>query len=84
MLPELDKIREGFSRRRAERSPAERLLEGLLGLDLKPEHYRAGVRFVQAVAGAGKLADLWQGPAQAPTLDELREPAKWLARVAFS
>jgi putative hydrolase len=84
MLSELDKIREGASRRRVERSPAERLLEGLLGLDLKPEHYRAGVRFVQAVADAGKLGDLWQGPTQAPTLEELREPAKWLARVSFS
>jgi putative hydrolase len=84
MLPELDKIREGVGRRRVERSPAERLLEGLLGLDLKPEHYRAGVRFVAAVADAGKLDDLWQGPVQLPTLDEVREPAKWLARVAFS
>jgi putative hydrolase len=84
MLPELDKIREGASRRRAERSPAERLLEGLLGLDLKPENYRAGVRFVQAVADAGKLGDLWQGSGQAPTLEELREPAGWLARVSFS
>ena len=84
MLSELEKIREGASRRRVERSPAERLLEGLLGLDLKPEHYRAGVRFVQTVADAGKLGDLWEGPGQAPTLEELREPAKWLARVSFS
>lgn len=84
MLPQLDKIREGVRRRRVERSPAERLLEGLLGLDLKPEDYRAGVRFVEAVADAQKLDDLWQSPAQLPTLEEVREPAKWLARVAFS
>jgi putative hydrolase len=84
LLSELDKIREGASRRRVERSAAERLLEGLLGLDLKPEHYRAGVRFVQTVADAGKLGDLWEGPNQTPTLEELREPAKWLARVSFS
>ncbi|MGH2689472.1 MAG: zinc-dependent metalloprotease, partial [Actinomycetota bacterium] len=83
MLPQLEKIREGVARRRVERTAAERLLEGLLGLDLKPEHYRAGVRFVQAVAGAEKLDDLWQGPGQLPTLDELREPSKWLARVSF-
>lgn len=83
MLPQLEKIREGVARRRVERTAAERLLEGLLGLDLKPEHYRAGVRFVQAVAGAEKLDDLWQGAGQLPTLEELREPSKWLARVAF-
>jgi putative hydrolase len=84
MLPQLEKIREGVARRRVERTSAERLLEGLLGLDLKPENYRAGVRFVQAVAGAEKLGDLWQSPTQLPTLEELREPSKWLARVAFS
>ena len=31
-----------------------------------------------------KLGDLWQGPGQTPTLEELREPAGWLARVSFS
>jgi putative hydrolase len=81
MLPELDRIQEGVGRRRVERSAAERLLEGLLGLDLKPEHYRAGVRFVRAVDEAGKLGELWKGPEHLPTLDEVREAPKWLARI---
>jgi coenzyme F420 biosynthesis associated uncharacterized protein len=84
MLPEFSKIREGLNRRKAERSSVERLLEGLLGIDLKPAQYRQGERFVRAVAGADQLSKLWESPATLPTPDELGEPAKWLSRVAFS
>jgi putative hydrolase len=84
LLPEFSKIREGLSRRKAERSSVERLLEGLLGIDLKPAQYRQGERFVRAVAGAGQLSKLWEGSATLPTPAELGEPTKWLSRVAFS
>ncbi|MGH2719960.1 MAG: zinc-dependent metalloprotease [Actinomycetota bacterium] len=84
MLPESSKIREGLTRRRAERSTVERLLEGLLGIDLKPAQYRAGVKFVAAVAAAGQLGKLWESAASLPVATELAEPAKWLSRVAFS
>jgi putative hydrolase len=84
LLPEFSKIREGLSRRKAERSSVERLLEGLLGIDLKPAQYRQGERFVRAVAGAGQLPRLWEGSATLPTPAELGEPTKWLSRVAFS
>ena len=84
LLPEFSKIREGLNRRKAERSSVERLLEGLLGIDLKPAEYRQGERFVRAVAGAGQLSKLWESSASLPTPDELGEPTKWLSRVAFS
>lgn len=83
-LPELSRTREGLNRRRAERSSVERLLEGLLGIDLKPAQYRAGERFVKAVAAAGQLPKLWESAASLPTPEELGEPTKWLSRVAFS
>jgi coenzyme F420 biosynthesis associated uncharacterized protein len=84
MLPEFSKIREGLNRRKAERSSVERLLEGLLGIDLKPAQYRQGERFVRAVAAAGQLPKLWESSATLPTPAELGEPTKWLSRVAFS
>ena len=84
LLPEFSKTREGLNRRRAERTSVERLLEGLLGIDLKPAQYRAGERFVRAVAGADQLGRLWGSPAALPTPGELGEPTKWLSRVAFS
>jgi putative hydrolase len=84
LLPEFSKIREGLNRRKAERSSVERLLEGLLGIDLKPAQYRQGERFVRAVAGADQLSKLWESSATLPTPAELGEPTKWLSRVAFS
>jgi putative hydrolase len=84
MLPEFSKIREGLNRRKAERSSVERLLEGLLGIDLKPAQYRQGERFVRAVAGADQLSKLWESATTLPTPAELGEPTKWLSRVAFS
>jgi uncharacterized protein (DUF2342 family) len=84
ILPQFSKIREGVSRRRAERSAVERLLEALLGIDLKPAQYRLGEKFIQAVAGADQLSKLWEGPAALPSREELAEPAKWLSRVVFS
>lgn len=81
ILPEAGKMREGMNRRRAERSMAQKLLEQLLGLDIKLEQYRAGERFVRAVAGAGKLQALWESPANLPSLIELGEPGKWLDRI---
>src|SRR4030088_922770 len=84
LVPEFSKIREGLSRRKAERSSVERLLEGLLGIDLKPAQYRQGERLVRAVAGADQLSKLWESPATLPTPDELGDPTKWMSRVAFS
>lgn len=83
ILPEFEKMREGITRRRAERSAVERLLEAFLGLDLKREQYRAGERFVRTLADAGKLDLLWEGPQNLPAIDEVADPAKWLTRVAF-
>lgn len=84
MLPEYDKIAEGMIRRRVERSSASQMLEKLLGIALKHEHYRAGRRFVDSVAKAGRLDSLFVSPATLPTLEEVQEPAEWLKRVAFS
>lgn len=83
MLTQFDKMREGMSRRRAERSSAERLLERLLGLDLKAEQYRAGGKFISTAAKAGRLEVLWSNPSYLPNLEEVNTPAEWLDRVGY-
>ena len=84
LLPQIDKIKEGINRRRAETSSADRLLEQLLGIDLKPETYRAGVKFVDAISDAGRLDGLLESPHSLPLHDELGDPGKWLSRIGFS
>ena len=64
--------------------PRTRAILRLTGMDLKLEQYRAGERFVRAIAtsaGPGALARLWDGPETLPTADEIATPGRWIARV---
>lgn len=61
-----------------------RLVSKLLGLDAKMRQYAEGERFVEAVETAGGpalLARAWEGPDMLPTLEEIRDPAIWVARA---
>lgn len=57
----------------------------LTGLEMKMRQYEEGEAFIHAVerqAGFGSLDRCWQGPDSLPTLDEIRNPQRWLERVA--
>jgi coenzyme F420 biosynthesis associated uncharacterized protein len=85
VLPDVGKMRARFEERRARRSPIERLVFRLTGLDLKLEQYRRGQAFVSGVVAAGgrqAVDRLWAGPHMLPTVRELDDPAGWLARTA--
>jgi coenzyme F420 biosynthesis associated uncharacterized protein len=82
-LPSLDRLREALDTRRRDRPPALRLLDRLIGLDLKLRQYEDGRRFCDALVAAGGEAALrraWASAQDAPDLAELREPRRWLAR----
>jgi len=85
LLRSLPRLREALDKRRAERPPVWRLLERLLGLDLKMRQYEIGRRFVDGVVERGGIAALnraWTAPERLPTLDELDDPGAWLRRTA--
>jgi len=85
VLPSLAKLRAALDkRRRSRRSPPWRLLEKVLGLELKLRQYEEGRRFcdrVAELAGPKLLAQAFAGPHSLPTAAELKEPERWLARV---
>lgn len=84
-LPNLGRVEEVLRRRRAEQGHGERLLAGLLGLDLRPEDETLGDEFVATVADARGLAGLRRAlahPENLPDTEELAEPSKWLVRMA--
>ncbi len=84
ILPELEELRGKMDRRRRERSGLLRLLEKVIGLDMKMRQYEEGKRFCDAVVergGIGALNRAWASPASLPTAAELRDPASWLART---
>jgi coenzyme F420 biosynthesis associated uncharacterized protein len=84
LLDDVAALRAAMDRRRQERSGLLRVLEKLIGLDLKLRQYQLGKEFCDAVVARGGIAALnraWAGPSSLPTLGELADPAGWLART---
>jgi len=85
VVPGLEELRAGLERRRATRSTPLRLLERLIGLEMKLRQYRDGKRFCDAVVASGGIAALdriWESPSMLPSSAELEDADKWLARAA--
>jgi coenzyme F420 biosynthesis associated uncharacterized protein len=84
ILPNFTEIHDRFERRGERRGAVERAIMRLTGLDLKMEQYAAGERFADAVIARRDKAFLnrvWTGPAYLPSLDEIRAPEAWIARI---
>lgn len=81
LVESFDQIREGMSRRMAERSSPERMLQKLFGLDLSNRNRRAGERFISAISEASRMDLLWKRVENLPALDELSQPERWISRV---
>jgi coenzyme F420 biosynthesis associated uncharacterized protein len=84
LLDDLPAMRAALQRRRRERSGFLRLLERLIGMDLKLRQYEQGKAFCDAVVRYGGIAALnraWAGPEALPQLSELDDALAWLART---
>jgi coenzyme F420 biosynthesis associated uncharacterized protein len=87
LLPGFAQIHDRFERRNQGRGALERAIMRLTGLDLKMEQYQAGERFVDTVIASRDRAFLnrvWERAEHLPTLDEIREPSRWMARMDAS
>jgi uncharacterized protein (DUF2342 family) len=86
VLPSLPRLRSAMTHRRESRGLPWRVLERLLGLELKLRQYEAGKAFCDYVvqqAGVQTLALAWRSPAELPSGQEIAEPARWLARMSI-
>ena len=84
ILPGFAALHDRFERRGERRGALERAIMRLTGLDLKMEQYAAGERFAdRVIAERGRefLNRVWTGPDQLPTLEEIRAPDAWIARI---
>jgi len=84
LVPDVERISERFHERRTKRTPFERSMLRLTGMDLKIEQYRKGEQFVRVIAdrrGAAALTRLWEGPETLPRDGEIDAPERWIARV---
>jgi coenzyme F420 biosynthesis associated uncharacterized protein len=85
LLPDWRDLRQAMDRRRRSRSAPERIIERLLGLDLKMRQYELGRRFCDAVAeaaGIDALNRVWESTESLPTSAELGAPERWIERTA--
>jgi len=83
-VPSARRFHDVLAERRASASGLVRLLQQVAGIEAKLRQYREGEAFVEAVeraGGAELLALVWSGPEMLPTLDEIRDPSRWVARV---
>jgi coenzyme F420 biosynthesis associated uncharacterized protein len=84
VLPAYGGLREAMERRRQSRSAPERILQRLLGLDMKMRQYELGKSFCDAVVerrGIDTLNRVWSAPDAMPTMAELKDPDAWARRV---
>ena len=83
-LENLDELREALDRRRQSKPPVARVLEKLLGLEMKMRQYQLGKAFVDAVVEQGGIELLnkaWERPENLPSLHEIELPEAWISRV---
>jgi putative hydrolase len=86
LVPGYEKLREKMEHRRQSRTAPERLLQKLLGLDMKMRQYEQGKRFcdgVVAEVGIEGLNAVWRSPADMPTTLELDDPKAWILRTSL-
>jgi coenzyme F420 biosynthesis associated uncharacterized protein len=84
-LADFDRLEQAFHERAQQRNLVERLVLAVTGMNMKLRQYEVGERFAEAVTAAGGLELLnrvWEGPALMPSMAELREPQRWVDRVA--
>lgn len=84
LMPNYDSLARKFEQRQRNRGRGEQLLARITGLDVKLEQYRLGEEFINTIVarrGHDVALKLWSGPGTLPTLEELKDPSAWIARV---
>ena len=83
-LQRADDLEAAMHRRRDQRTLLERLIMALTGLELKMRQYEIGEQFCEGVVARSDLATLnrvWESAAMMPSMSELKNPDRWLARI---
>lgn len=86
LVPGVERISARFHGRREQRTPFERAMMRITGMDLKMDQYRKGEAFVAGIerlAGAAALRHLWTGPETLPTAVEIERPDAWVRRMGL-
>jgi coenzyme F420 biosynthesis associated uncharacterized protein len=84
LIPSLPQLRKKMSSRRKQQSLPGKVLNRVLGMEMKMRQYEHGKAFCDAVVAGGgtdALLFLFSSPAALPSLPEIQAPQAWLDRV---
>ncbi|WP_026369535.1 zinc-dependent metalloprotease [Kallotenue papyrolyticum] len=84
VLPNFDEIERRIEAYKSRSNLAEQLFNRITGMDLKLLQYQQGQHFVDSVVQQRGIAfanRVWERAEHLPTLDEIRDPARWIARM---
>ena len=84
LLPTYGEISRKFAERQRQKSQADQFIARVTGLNVKMEQYRLGEAFIDRITesrGHAMAHRVWDGPEFLPTLEEIRHPERWMARV---
>ncbi len=84
LLPSFSQIEQRVAQRQKQRTMLDLMIFRLTGLDLKLAQYQQGEAFVNAVVAAHGIqfaSRVWERPENLPTMDEIRAPTQWIARM---
>jgi coenzyme F420 biosynthesis associated uncharacterized protein len=85
-VPDAERFGAVLRERRRNASPIAKFVQRLIGLEAKMNQYAAGERFIAAIEAHGgpRLVDrCWESAENLPTLEEIRDPQRWLARAGL-
>ena len=83
-IPSSAEFAATLQERRRSGGSLAKLARQAVGIEAKMAQYAEGERFVEAVeafGGAELLARVWSGPEMLPSLEEIRDPSRWVARA---
>lgn len=87
LLPGFTIIEQRIKQRQQNRPLLEELFNRVTGMDLKLAQYQQGEAFVNAVVaarGIGFMNRVWERAEHLPTMEEIRNPQRWIARMEIA
>ncbi len=84
LIPSQERFHKVLSERRKNASGLSKVIQRLTGMEAKLAQYEEGEQFIHAVEAAGGrdlFDEVWAGPENLPTIEEIRTPDLWIARI---
>jgi coenzyme F420 biosynthesis associated uncharacterized protein len=85
LIPSQARFSRVLSERRRSASGFNKVVQRLIGLEAKLAQYEQGehfVRTVEATGGRSLFDRVWERAENLPTIDEIRQPSRWIDRMA--